>query len=60
MDKLTQTQSVDLIAGIIGKKIDVAGEETRRLAITGALSGVTKAYYSREQNKHRADEPESV
>ncbi|ELM3722627.1 porin [Edwardsiella piscicida] len=46
--KLNTTQSVALIAGIVGEKLDLAGEETRRLAITGALPGVARAFYSRE------------
>ncbi|UCQ22541.1 porin [Edwardsiella piscicida] len=46
--KLNTAQSVALIAGIVGEKLDLAGEETRRLAITGALPGVARAFYSRE------------
>ncbi|WP_409311421.1 hypothetical protein [Pectobacterium sp. B1J-3] len=47
--KMSTTESVDLIAEIVGKKLDLAGDETRRLAITGALSGTTLAFYSRQQ-----------
>lgn len=46
--QISTTQSVDLIASIVGRKLDIAGEETRRLAITGALSQVTRAFYSRQ------------
>ncbi len=46
---ISTTQSVDLIASIVGGKLDIAGEEARRLAITGALSQVTRAFYSRQQ-----------
>ena len=46
---ISTTQSVDLIACIVGDKLDIAGQEARRLAITGALSQVTRAFYSRQQ-----------
>ncbi|SLM63521.1 MULTISPECIES: hypothetical protein [Dickeya] len=46
--QISTTQSVDLVASIVGGKLDIAGEETRRLAITGALSHVTRAFYSRQ------------
>ncbi|MCW2484816.1 hypothetical protein J5069_02785 [Candidatus Symbiopectobacterium sp. NZEC127] len=46
---ISTTQSVDLIASIVGDKLDIAGEEARRLAITGALPQVTRAFYSRQQ-----------
>ena len=45
---ISTTQSVDLIASIVGNKLDIAGQEARRLAITGALSQVTRAFYSRQ------------
>lgn len=47
---MKQTQSVDLISSIVGKKLDIAGDEARRLAITGALSGTVTAFYSRKQS----------
>lgn len=47
---MNQTQGIDMIAEIVGKKLDIAGDETRRLAITGALSGMTQAFYSRQQS----------
>ncbi|RLM26525.1 hypothetical protein BIY29_05570 [Brenneria alni] len=47
---MNQTQSVDLISSIVGEKLGVAGDETRRLAITGALSGTVTAFYSRQQS----------
>ncbi|WEF10326.1 hypothetical protein M9782_14010 [Pectobacterium actinidiae] len=46
---MNQTQGIEIIAEIVGKKLDIAGDETRRLAITGALSGTTQAFYSRQQ-----------
>ncbi|MBA0182684.1 hypothetical protein H0261_02925 [Pectobacterium versatile] len=46
---MNQTQGIEMIAEIIGKKLDIAGDETRRLAITGALSGMAQAFYSRQQ-----------
>ncbi|ARZ00512.1 hypothetical protein AXW37_06300 [Yersinia ruckeri] len=42
------TQSVDLIANIVGKKLAITGQEARRMAMTGSLSGVTQAFYSRQ------------
>ncbi|MEI7375647.1 hypothetical protein [Dickeya chrysanthemi] len=46
--QISTTQSVDLIASIVGRKLDITGEKTRCLAITGALSQVTRAFYSRQ------------
>ncbi|GLY59303.1 hypothetical protein Pcaca05_01610 [Pectobacterium carotovorum subsp. carotovorum] len=46
---MNQTQGIEMIADIVGKKLDIAGGETRRLAITGALSGMAQAFYSRQQ-----------
>ncbi|MBS0056940.1 hypothetical protein [Yersinia sp. Marseille-Q3913] len=46
----TTTQSVELIANIVGKKLAIDGQEARRMAIQGTLSGVTQAFYSRQQN----------
>ncbi|RUR99419.1 hypothetical protein [Pectobacterium polaris] len=46
---MNQTQSIEVIAEIVGKKLDIAGDETRRLAITGAFSGMAQAFYSRQQ-----------
>ena len=54
MSQQSTTQSVELISSLIGKKLGIAGHEARRLAITGTLSGVTQAYYSRESDKHGA------
>ncbi|MGM3172474.1 porin [Dickeya lacustris] len=44
---MSATQSVDLVANIVGSKLDITGEKTRCLAITGALSQVTRTFYSR-------------
>ncbi|MGG5413047.1 porin [Edwardsiella tarda] len=58
--KLNTTQSVALIAGIVGERLDLAGEETRRLAITGALPGVARAFFSRESGGVASDTGEQV
>lgn len=55
---ISTTHSVDLIASIVGSKLDIAGEEARRLAITGALPQVTRAFYSRQRalaGTHKVD-----
>ncbi|WP_145500076.1 hypothetical protein [Yersinia bercovieri] len=53
----TTTQSVELIANIVGKKLAIDGQEARRMAISGTLSGVTQAFYSREQNTSDTKQP---
>lgn len=35
----TTTQSVELIANIVGKKLAIDGQEARRMAITGLCLG---------------------
>ncbi|HAT3794560.1 TPA: hypothetical protein I8624_002547 [Serratia marcescens] len=50
MSQQTTTQSVELISSLVGKKLGIAGHEARRLAITGTLSGITQAFYSRQQS----------
>ncbi|ARZ00780.1 hypothetical protein AXW38_07260 [Yersinia ruckeri] len=51
------TPSVELIANIVGKKLAIDGQEARRMAITGALSGVTQAFYSRQHSPSDAKQP---
>ncbi|HHL2712694.1 TPA: hypothetical protein ACQ39K_004310 [Yersinia enterocolitica] len=53
----TTTQLVELIANIVGKKLAIDGQEARRMAITGALSGVTQAFYSRQHSPSDAKQP---
>ncbi|HHH2194185.1 TPA: hypothetical protein ACPY5Y_000555 [Yersinia enterocolitica] len=53
----TTTQSVELIADIVGKKLAIDGQEARRMAITGALSGVTQAFYSRQHSPSDVKQP---
>ncbi len=52
---MNQTQGIEMVADIVGKKLDIAGDETRRLAITGALSSMTLAFYSRQQPPAKID-----
>lgn len=47
--KMSTTESIDLIASIVGEQLDITGEKTRSLAISGALSGITRVFYSRQQ-----------
>ncbi|HFI1950496.1 TPA: hypothetical protein ACGPOM_002871 [Yersinia enterocolitica] len=53
----TTTQSVELIADIVAKKLAIDGQEARRMAITGALSGVTQAFYSRQHSPSDVKQP---
>lgn len=53
----TTTQSVELIANIVAKKLAIDGQEARRMAITGALSGVTQAFYSRQHSPSDVKQP---
>ncbi|HHH1924185.1 TPA: hypothetical protein ACPZT9_000380 [Yersinia enterocolitica] len=53
----TTTQSVEMIASIVGKKLAIDGQEARRMAITGALAGVTNAYYSRQHSPSDIKQP---
>ncbi len=50
MQPSKMTESVDLISQLVGKKLGIAEREARRLAITGALSGMTQAFYSRQHS----------
>lgn len=45
----TTSEDVELILNIVAKKLVIDVDEVREKAIKGTLSGVTKAYYSREQ-----------
>lgn len=56
-DQIKTRRSADprLVAEIVGKKLDIAGDETRRLAITGAFSGMAQAFYSRQQPPAETD-----
>lgn len=53
----TTTQSVELIANIVAKKLAIDGQEARRMAITGALSRVTQAFYSRQHSPSDTKQP---
>ncbi|EKN3736509.1 TPA: hypothetical protein ACPZQZ_001276 [Yersinia enterocolitica] len=53
----TTTQSVELIANIVAKKLAIDGQEARRMAITGTLSGVTQAFYSRQHSPSDTKQP---
>ncbi|EKN4067913.1 hypothetical protein [Yersinia enterocolitica] len=53
----TTAQSVELIANIVAKKLAIDGQEARRMAITGALSGVTQAFYSRQHSPSDTKQP---
>jgi len=50
MQRSKMTESVDLISQLVGNKLGIAGHDARRLAITGALSGMTQAFYSRQHS----------
>lgn len=50
MQRSKMTESVDLISELVGKKLGIAGQDARRLAITGALSGTARAFYSRNHS----------
>ncbi|MEQ9721271.1 hypothetical protein ABQG65_08750 [Yersinia alsatica] len=51
----TTTEYVELILAIVAKKLVIDVENIREKAINGTLSGVAKAYYSRQsrpQDEH--------
>ncbi|MGL4486158.1 MAG: hypothetical protein ACRCUG_04015 [Yersinia sp. (in: enterobacteria)] len=50
ISNITQAESVELIANIVGKKLDIDGQEARLMAIAGTLSCVTQAFYSRQHS----------
>ncbi|PWC10520.1 hypothetical protein [Brenneria corticis] len=47
---IVRTEDVKNVADIIGRRLDIPGEDTRVMAITGALLGTVTAFYSRKQS----------